>query len=229
LATNEKELASVRVRVAGARVQSDAQEGYVIVEESLDDQWTGVYRFEAGARGDVVLAEIRIVPSPRSESHRRRLKKYLRPPPREERPTPPAEDLTARVLRRLTPGGMRNFARDALLRSFGKEQLSKWRGFETAALEAPRRPGRKGHDDRFLAQVASVYVGALAAGSRRPIADTAERLREVGQHYSNARVRDLVFMARERGFLTGPPGPGRAGGELTAKAKAVLDEAKEKR
>ena len=124
---------------------------------------------------------------------------------------------------------MRNFAGDALLRSFGKEQLGKWRGFEIAALEAPRRPGRKGHDDRFLAQVASVYVGALAAGSRRPIADAAERLREVGQHYSNARVRDLVFMARERGFLTGPPGPGRAGGELTPKAKAILAEAKEKR
>jgi hypothetical protein len=209
------------------RIRSDPNDGFVMLDTPLDDDWLASYRFEPSEQGGVVLAEIRVVPRQATATDARKVTKYLAPPPRAERPKPPQSDLTVRGLRRLRPGDARDVVEQELLAMAaqrGEDFVAEWHGFERAALEAPRRPGRRGHDDRFLAHVASVYAVAIAAGSRRPIADAAERLREAGQHYSRPRIRDLVFQARERGLLSAAAAPGRAGGELTDAAKEILAE-----
>ena len=82
-----------------------------------------------------------------------------------------------------------------------------------------KRPGRRGRPDRFYAELAREYVELLNGGSQRPTAKLA-----AARNYSAAHVRDAVHEARERGLLTRPATRGRAGGDLTAKAKAMLDD-----
>lgn len=86
-----------------------------------------------------------------------------------------------------------------------------------AALEGlSSRPGRRGHPDRFYAELAAAYVDRVKAGSRRPVADLAAQ-----EYLSEDRVRTLVARARKKGFLT-PAEPGKPGGELTARAEEML-------
>jgi hypothetical protein len=97
--------------------------------------------------------------------------------------------------------------------------------FSEQALEAPRRVGRRGRPDLYYARLAAAYVSAVESGNPRPVAAVAEQL---GDGYSSAYVRDALHRARERGLLIRPP-RGRAGGRLTNKALAMLDENKEKK
>jgi hypothetical protein len=66
-----------------------------------------------------------------------------------------------------------------------------------------------------------MYVAALDGGSRHPVQDVA---RQLGQGHNATFVRDAIHRARERGLLTRAP-RGKADGELTEKALALLDEA----
>lgn len=79
------------------------------------------------------------------------------------------------------------------------------------------RPGPTGRGDEFYAHVAATYVAHL--DSHRPIEQTADKL-----SLSTARIRNLVYEARRRGLLTKVT-RGRAGGELTDKAKELLGAA----
>ena len=82
--------------------------------------------------------------------------------------------------------------------------------------------GSKGRTDRELAELAAVYV--TKRGERAQVAATAE---EVG--LPTTAVRDALHKAREKGVLT-PTQQGRAGGELTPRAEALLRQAsKEKK
>jgi len=77
------------------------------------------------------------------------------------------------------------------------------------------RPGRAGRDDHFYAVWAARYVDQ-GAQSPRPIADlAAEHDRPAG------RIREYVAEARRRELLT-PTRQGRSGGELTDKARTLL-------
>jgi hypothetical protein len=80
---------------------------------------------------------------------------------------------------------------------------------------APRR-GRRPLTDDALLRVAVAYVAALDSGSNQPVQDAAGRLGK-----SPERIRDHVHKARRRDLLTFPL-HGRAGGQLTQKAKALL-------
>jgi hypothetical protein len=129
-----------------------------------------------------------------------------------------AEHLTARRLRNLPVGELCDAAIGALragpmgyLLQTGAHQVT-WR----RTLDGQHRPGRRGRPDRFYAEVAAEYVDALAGG--RPIKDVSRE-----RFLSASQVRDLVSEARRRGLLTKPP-KGRAGGHLTAKARAELDK-----
>jgi hypothetical protein len=83
-----------------------------------------------------------------------------------------------------------------------------------------KRRGRPGRSDYDYARLASKYVDAIARGSRYPVKDLAK-----SESYSASHVRDAIHTARERGLLTRTAAKGRAGGELTKKAIAVLDSA----
>ena len=64
-------------------------------------------------------------------------------------------------------------------------------------------------------------MDAIASGSRSPVASVAKQL---GETYSADYVRDVLYQARSRGLLTPPKVKGRAGGDLTEKARTVLSE-----
>ena len=78
------------------------------------------------------------------------------------------------------------------------------------------RPGRSGRPDIFYARLAAEYIELLRTGST-PTKDLAEK-----HHYSPASMRDYLNKARSRGLLTRPQ-RGRAGGELTDKARRLLN------
>jgi hypothetical protein len=129
----------------------------------------------------------------------------------------PAGGLTARQLRRATLGELTRRVGLGLIGSI----------MTTMAPEATRtadddqahpRPGRAGRDDHFYAVWAARYA-ERAAYTARPIADLAQ------QHdRPPARLREYIAEARRRQLLTGTT-PGRSGGQLTDKARALLEQA----
>jgi len=81
------------------------------------------------------------------------------------------------------------------------------------------RPGRKGHGIDHYLLWASRYATSVASGARRPIAALAAEHGE-DRNY----VRDTINDARHRHGLLTDPGQGRAGGELTTKARQLMWE-----
>lgn len=79
------------------------------------------------------------------------------------------------------------------------------------------RPGAAGRGDAQYAAIAAGYVGMLDAGEAHPVAALAADL-----SLSEKTIRNYLFKARERGLLTSL-GRGKAGGQLTNKAKEILD------
>jgi hypothetical protein len=85
-----------------------------------------------------------------------------------------------------------------------------------AVMSKPR--GRRPLSDEELLRASQAYADALRRRSKQPVRDAARQLGE-----TSPRVRDLLNKARRRGFLTLPMHQGRAGGQLTPKARALLD------
>lgn len=84
-------------------------------------------------------------------------------------------------------------------------------------------PGRRGRSELEYAAMAARYAALVRAGSVSPVKDLhAELQEETGEYLSLARVRNIVYECRERLLLTRAP-RGRGGGELTDKAKEILD------
>jgi hypothetical protein len=73
--------------------------------------------------------------------------------------------------------------------------------------------------DEYFARLAQRYVELVAAGSKHPIQDLAA---EGGVKPSH--IRDAIFRAREKGYLTSSHGP-RPGGSLTQAGRDVLQRA----
>lgn len=122
---------------------------------------------------------------------------------------PPA--VTSRLLRDLPLGAIADDLRNRL-RAEGFDDVADY--FRMASVE--RRPGRRRQPDEFYAQVAAAYIRALEAGSRSPARDIAE-----AESYSVSQVNNWIHEARRRELLTSAP-PGRAGGELTVRARELL-------
>jgi hypothetical protein len=212
------------------------RDGPVWVVLPLDNDWDSYVRFEA-EDGHPVIAELRVLPrldAPGVPAHRdkqadRWVTVTLGQAPES---AVPSGGLTARALRRVHLGRAIELAYEQLEdwlerdQRYGRPLPSK---FTQEAVSVPRRPGRKGRDDRFYAVVAAAYVDALKRGSRQPVRAAARTLGESsGGTYEPAYVRDLLHVARQRGLLTRPP-KGRAGGELTEKALGALNEKREAR
>lgn len=89
---------------------------------------------------------------------------------------------------------------------------------------SPHQPGRPQLSDEHLATVALHYTFALAKGI--PITShIQEQMQEGSEHLP---ITSWVDKARRREFLTRPPKPGRPGGDLTDKARAVLERLEHK-
>jgi hypothetical protein len=128
----------------------------------------------------------------------------------------PAGGLTARQLRRATLGDLTRGVSAGLV---GRVMTAMAPEVTSTADddEAHPRPGRAGRDDHFYAIWAARYA-ERAAYTPRPIADLAQE-----HDRPPARLREYIAEARRRGLLTATT-PGRSGGQLTDKARALLEQ-----
>lgn len=197
--------------------------------EEPHGDWLAAYRI-VEQDGQLVIAEIRILPWPRTQKERDWIDASLRVEPEAryvlddegnptgpalERPAVPAGGLTARAAK----AGIRTG--EAIDRVREAARHHGFHEFSPEALAEPRRPGRRGHSDRFYAELAAAYVAIVEQGSRAVIRDLTKQLAEQGMHYTPEAVRDLIHDARDRGVLTRSL-RGRAGGQLTDEARALL-------
>jgi hypothetical protein len=115
------------------------------------------------------------------------------------------------------------FYRSKVYSSWVKESA----GFRQQTNEPPPHVPRKNSpSDLTLAKLAEDYSKAIhkkrSGGHRRPIAEIA-----VKRRLTVERIRALIYQAREKGLLTRQSeGQGKAFGDLTEKAKAVLGKSK---
>jgi hypothetical protein len=132
--------------------------------------------------------------------------------------------LTARLVRDIPYGELGCLARD----KFG--EVAGWRmkteqayGDQGRAVEAARvvraladRPGRRGHPDRYYAQIAVAYAAWVDSG--KPLRILAGEL-----NLSEAGLRTALAKARAKELLTAAP-RGRKGGRATDLARQLAKE-----
>lgn len=114
---------------------------------------------------------------------------------------------------------------DALIAHGARNQdTSSRRGYAEIIREEPLRPGRRGHDQRFVAVLCHLYVDAIRRGSAAPINDVTDKLHTLGKPFSKQTVRLLIHRARTQDppMLTPSITRGRAGGTLTHYARELL-------
>lgn len=118
-------------------------------------------------------------------------------------------EITAAMLRSVRLSDLRREAQRAA-QSWGSDAA------HTVAPELGARPGRTGRDDRPYAVLAARYL-ELCTESRAPVVELAAET-----YRSTSTVQNLLTEARRRGLLIRRQG--RAGGELTEKARRLLDD-----
>jgi hypothetical protein len=127
---------------------------------------------------------------------------------------PPSGAVTSRLLRELPIGKMAEE-----LRRYLREHPTVKRRSVSLASQLDMQPGRRGRPDSFYAQVAAAYVSILEdEPSAAPVKVLAER-----EGYSRSMVNNWLRQARNRELLT-EARPGKAGGSLTDKGRAALEE-----
>jgi hypothetical protein len=171
------------------------------------------------------VAEVRILPRTRTRGAERELHKALRGDGGGQRV--PASPLTAKALRSVSTTDAHHYLRACAGTSDATADTSA--RFTEVALAGDRRPGRKRGGGRVFtmgmppdpdvhfAAFAKLYVDVIRRGSRSPIADIAA----ANPGWKRTYVRDQVYLAREKGFLT-PERHGLVSGDLTLKARRVL-------
>lgn len=133
------------------------------------------------------------------------------------RPTAPEGGLETRLLRSIALSEFQRLVHEkAVVRHLDAVALETERPKETEQWLRSRRPGRRGREDYYYAVWAARYVAALAAPT--PVKALSE-----AHHLSASQIRNILYACRDRGLLTDSP-PGKAGGELTPKARQLLRE-----
>jgi hypothetical protein len=128
-------------------------------------------------------------------------------------PTLPPPILTAVIIRSATVSRLYKLVRGYVSIS---PQLGIPLDIDLEEFARNPRPGRRGRPDAFYARLAAQYVELLKTSST-PTKDLAET-----RNYSPSSTRDFLNQARTRGLLT-RSAKGRAGGELTEKARELLN------
>jgi hypothetical protein len=192
-----------------------------------DPDWDAYYRF-VDQGGDPTLVEVRVLLRTRTRSAERELHRALKREGAGRRV--PASPLTAEALRGVSPTDAHHFL--SVSRVMSEPTADTMTGLAEAAMAGERRRRRKRGASRVfatgmrpdpdvhLAAFAQLYVDLVRRGSRSPIADIAA----ANPRWDRTYVSDQVFLAREKGFLT-PERYGQVGGELTLKARRVLQGA----
>ncbi len=101
--------------------------------------------------------------------------------------------------------------------------VAEFRGFTTNGTRPPRRrPGK--NRQLHLAIIAAAYSAARAEHPTRPREATQRNLEEIKMHHARSTIGPQVNHARAADMLT-RAARGRAGGELTHKARQLLADA----
>jgi hypothetical protein len=206
----------------GVLIQTNLVDGVPYAElraPLTDDMAWGVEHLLALRGGHLVVEEVRVFPAG----------------------APPPGGLTTRLMRKVTIGAHVDRAAEitrqlfALLEAspLSEESKASLRG-AVSLLSAPRgrrpgqrptnatRPGRKPLGDDVLLAAAQAYISARQAGHRAPVVAAAKG------KMTEARMRDLIYRARRRGFLSKTM-QGRGGGQLTDEALKLLKDAPTKK
>ena len=130
----------------------------------------------------------------------------------------PPGGLPMKQLRKLTAHAIASAAREVFEQERADPEwratIDHWWGYLGQPV-AQRRPGRNPKPDEYYATWVAEYV---AEGGVR---DATARVAARHPGYTADDVRQLLNKARKRGLLTAAP-PGRAGGEMTEKCRALL-------
>ncbi len=193
---------------------------------ALEGSWTACYRLRA-RDGRPVVIELRIVPTPPDEVVN--LSTDGEPQGHHEAP---GDGLTAGILKdqvvmgrhvyELLPQALRMASRKGQLGGELFSEMVGALGFDPDSKPRRGRRGPKGWPDEDYVRLAVDYIARCESGSRSPVADLAET-----RGTSVDAVRQALYRARKRGLLTRQK-KGRAGGQLTAKAKKLLRKARTK-
>lgn len=126
-----------------------------------------------------------------------------------------------------SPPGQADFAQlglravyDAMVEALRNPVAVEHLGERWGAVETPR-PGQRGRPELFYAKVALDYVRARQKAPDTPIRAMVEAARAAGEHATEDELRARLRRARARKLLTAAP-RGKAGGELTPKARKLL-------
>ena len=189
-----------------------------------DPDWDAYYRF-AEEDGHATVVEVRVLPRTRTKTAERELLRTLKREDGGRRA--PASPLTAKALRSVSPTEAHHYLRASAGRSESTaDTFSRLAEAALGSAQGPRKKrggsrvfatGMPPDPDVHFAAFAKLYVDVVRHGSRSPIADIAA----ANPGWDRAYVRDQVFLAREKGFLT-PERYGLVGGDLTLKARRVL-------
>lgn len=206
-------------RVANQFLVSGSRRGIELVAaaEPLADrpEWTTVLAFQVGGGRTDLVAHL-VMPTPgwwpvdddETRSARKWLSDLVQLLPRQE----PGIRLTTTVVRSALTGELERWARQYV------QRLERHRMVEPGAAGGAERPrGPTGKGDRALAALARDYV-ELCTMTRSPKVELAAR-----RNLAQSTIQSYLFRARERGLLT-TEGRGKAGGQLTPKAVAILNE-----
>lgn len=212
-----------------ARVRQDKIGPWI--EAPIDADWVAAHRLII-QNGRPVIGEIRVFP--RELAFDKETGKWL-----ETRPTPgawsveergvdaevPLGGITSGVLRGVRMGHHAEILRDyfkASARRLGRplKKLLDSPFDGLAANPAAGRRGRPATSIQEIARIAEKYVEKVNGLNRDPVRLVAEL-----EGMKVGRVRSMIHRARELGLLTRDAGPrqqGRAGGQLTPRAQALV-------
>lgn len=184
-------------------------------EVQVDERWLAAYRLMP-EEGYAWPVELRLLPG--------RIDEPRRPAGQPSRGAEPAQ-ITSSLLRELRVPEHMKLAREALGGEAGPEriEISGFWGFLKAEERPPSGAGRKAKPDQYYASLAVRYVGLVEGGSRQPFKELEEESQGRGTFYSVEFFQNEINEARRRGLLTSA-GPGKAGGELTDKARRLLKQ-----
>jgi hypothetical protein len=182
-----------------------------------DRRWVAAARLLV-SRGAVVIGEVRVFPA---EPHAERRQGEWSAAVLGVRALCPPGGVVARLLRAVPLGAFTRAAVEfeRLLRErFGDEAFLPRGRFGALGLESPRQGPRRRHRaaDTVVLGVARAYADAIERKSRRALEEAAAAC-----HLAYRHARDLVGVARARGYLTATK-QGRGGGELTPTARKRL-------
>jgi hypothetical protein len=196
----------------------DATRDYIVLEVPADE-WTVAYLLTLQS-GGVVVAEVRVYPTEPAESGPGSWSM--------ESSRVPEGGLTGRRLRKVGVTEHRHHMSEILRivrKAMGDEAYKAFLGESGMGVEhlSALTAASELSSDRStrLAQIAGLYVLAVNAGEKSPVAVVAERL-----GLDRTSVRDQLHDARVGGLLEGSSA-GIARGSLTKKATALLEKTTE--